>query len=582
MRHHGLTLIASVFLIAALWLGRAFVVPLLLAGLGAFVLAPVVSVFERRLRFPRALATAAALLLAFAFIAGTATLLVSQVAEVVATLPKYEKNFKSKLRGVQDVQKKIAEASNNVEEIEADLESMAKEGAEPDDGDKAASAGEGKAPKPVPVEVVAPSAPPVQRLLDRFGSPLLGLLLPAIIIVIFVPFLLMARGQLRERALQLLSRERIYLTRRAIDEATGRVSDFLLATIFVNLAYGVPLGLALWAVGMPNPLLWGLAGTVLRFIPYIGPWIAALMPLAVSVAVFESWTPTLIVLGIIVTLEFLTSNFLEPWIYGRRTGLSALAVLVAALFWSWLWGPVGLFLAVPLTLCAAVIGRYVPPLAWLHILLSADDQPPPHTRLYQSLLILDWEGAERRVCETRDDLGTLQLVDHELLPTLRCAEAEHEAGAVDDTRLSLMLGEFERLLPMAVGLDRSQATIDWNADLAARAAADASPVDRAHARLVTALDMAERYARKTPDGTRLAPVEVCRQAAHAPPQGVEQADSVAPGGVAARWQREPLMRSSEEAGQPDPVVDSLASLRLLRATARQEQAASGTPLATGP
>jgi predicted PurR-regulated permease PerM len=198
--------------------------------------------------------------------------------------------------------------------------------------------------------------------------------------------MLLQREDLRGRLIRLIGQGRISTTTRAMDDAGARVSRYLLMQLVVNVAYGVPVAVGLSFIGVPNAILWGAFATILRFIPYVGPWIAAAFPITLSLAVSPGWMMPLLTIGLFVVLELLSNNVMEPWLYGSSTGVSPIALIVAAVFWTWLWGPVGLVLATPLTVCLVVMGRHVPRLSFLSVLLSDEDALTPAQDCYHRLL----------------------------------------------------------------------------------------------------------------------------------------------------------------------------------------------------
>ena len=231
-----------------------------------------------------------------------------------------------------------------------------------------------------------PTANPLQ-LLQVILSPLLGPLGTAGLVILLVIFMLLKREDLRSRLIRLIGQGRISATTRAMEDAGQRVSRYLLMQFLVNVTFGIAVAVGLFFIGMPNAILWGAFATVLRFIPYIGPWIAAAFPIILSLAVSPTWMMPLLTLGIFVSLELICSNVVEPWLYGSSTGVSSIALIVAAVFWTWLWGPIGLLLSTPLTVCLVVIGRHVPRLAFFSILLSDEQALTPAEECYHRLLV---------------------------------------------------------------------------------------------------------------------------------------------------------------------------------------------------
>jgi hypothetical protein len=257
---------------------------------------------------------------------------------------------------------------------------------------------------------------------------------------------LLQREDLRDRFIRLIGASQINLTTKALDEAAQRVSRYLLAQLIVNVTYGIPIGIGLYFIGIPNAILWGLFATILRFVPYIGPWLAASFPLFLSLAVGTTWTAPIETLALFVVIELISNNVVEPWLYGASTGLSPMAVIVSAVFWTWIWGGIGLILATPLTVCLAVLGKHLPSFAWLDVLLG--DKPPIATgdRLYQRLLANDEEEAVTIVEEYVAANSLAAAYDVVVLHALRQAESDCRADILDETRRRQIYGMLRRIL----------------------------------------------------------------------------------------------------------------------------------------
>jgi predicted PurR-regulated permease PerM len=229
-----------------------------------------------------------------------------------------------------------------------------------------------------------------------FGT-LLEVLGTAGVVVVLVVFFLFRREDLRDRFIHLVGKGRLTVTTQMLEDAAARVSRYLSILFLLNVTFGFSIGLGLYLIGIPNPILWGILAAAFRFIPYVGPWIAAVMPIALSLAISTGWVAPILTVSLFVVLELINNNFLEPWLYGRNTGVSAVAVMLAAIFWTWLWGPVGLLLATPLTVCVLVVGKHIPQFAFLDILLGTDPVFEPKMRVYQRLLAGDQEAGCRIV-----------------------------------------------------------------------------------------------------------------------------------------------------------------------------------------
>jgi hypothetical protein len=263
---------------------------------------------------------------------------------------------------------------------------------------------------------------------------LLSTALTASIVVVFVIFMLLEQEDLRNRVLRIAGTRRMRVTTEVLDDAAHRVSRYLLAQLTINLGYGVLVGLGLFFLGVPNPLLWGMASALLRYIPYLGIWIAAVMSAAVAFAVEPGWVKVPSVFGLFLGIDLLMYNFAEPLLYGSSTGVSALAILVAAVFWTWLWGPVGLLLSTPLTVCVVVIGRHAPNLSFLQVLLSDEPILPPHSCFYQRMLAMDLDEATEIAEEFLKSHPLEDLYDLVMIPALSMAEEERHGGRLAPAR----------------------------------------------------------------------------------------------------------------------------------------------------
>ena len=255
-------------------------------------------------------------------------------------------------------------------------------------------------------------------------------------VVIFVIFILLYREDLRDRIIRLVSSGDLQRTTEAMSQAGQRVSRYLLMQLVVNTTYGVPIGVGLYFIGVPNPVLWGLLATILRFIPYAGPMIGAAFPVALSFAVDPGWTMPLMTIGLFLGIELIVGNAIEPWLYGASTGISAIAILIAAVFWTWLWGPIGLLLSTPLTVCLVVIGRFVPQLRFLDVMLGDRPVLPPSARFYQRLLAKDPDEAAEITEEFIEEHSLEDLYDDLILPALVLAENDRQRGSLTPDHLS--------------------------------------------------------------------------------------------------------------------------------------------------
>ena len=288
-------------------------------------------------------------------------------------------------------------------------------------------------PPPLPVEVVEPALKPLQLVRTILG-PLIEPLATGGIIIVVVIFMLLKREDLRDRFIRLVGAGDLNRTTEALQDAGARVGRYLLMQLVVNVTYAIPLGTALWIIGVPNAPLWGLLALILRFVPYIGPIIASIFPLALALAVDPGWTMVLWTAAIFIVLELVSNNLIEPWLYGSRTGLSSIAIIVAAIFWTWLWGPLGLLLSTPLTVCLVVLGRHVPQFQFLDVLLGNEPVLEPHQQLYQRLLSGDPDEATRRAEEYLKGDHLVAFYENIAIPALQLGELDRASGAMGSIR----------------------------------------------------------------------------------------------------------------------------------------------------
>lgn len=417
------TLAGLVLVIACLYWAKEVLVPVALAILLTFLLAPLVTLLERR-RVPRVLAVVVIYVLALGILGGVGTMLVTQVMSLGGELPSYKDNIKDKLSdlrllgrssGLDPVTDTVTRAAGEVEREAAERDKPA----------------EAKPPKPTPVVVQPGTSAGVLRLPAALG-PWLEPLTRAGLVALLVPFMLLNRLELRNRMVRLVGFSRLAVTTRALDEAGERVTRYLLTQSLVNATFGALVGLGLWIIGVPYALLFGFLGGALRFIPYVGIWIGAGLPVAVSMAVFPGWWKALLVIGLFAILELFTSAVLEVLLYARSAGVSEVGLLVAIAFWAWLWGPIGLLLATPLTVCLVVFAKYVPELEFIWIVMGDAPVVSTDVLVYQRLLAEDQDEVSDIVEKYTAEHSREQLYDEVLLPVLFHAARDRARGRVDD------------------------------------------------------------------------------------------------------------------------------------------------------
>ena len=376
------TLLFVATVVTILYLARVVLIPMALAVLFAFLLAPLV-LRLRHIGLGRALSVTivviSSLFLVFVITAGVTT----QLAELAQRLPEYQQNVDAKLESVRNSGGVlVTRVIKLVRDINEQLLPPTQGTTEPlPNGEK-----------PVAVEIRRVPFYPIEAMQHILG-PVLNVALMASIVVVFVIFILLQREDLRDRLLRLAGESRLQLATQVLDDAALRVSRYLVAQLVINVSFGILAGIGLYFVGVPDPFLWGALAALLRYIPYLGIWIAGALPIAVVFAVDPGWIKIPAIILLYFCIDLLMYNIVEPLLYGTSTGISPIAILVAAVFWTWLWGPVGLLLATPLTVCVVVIGRYVPNFEFLSVLLSDERVLPVHMRFYQRLLALDLEEA---------------------------------------------------------------------------------------------------------------------------------------------------------------------------------------------
>ena len=428
------TMVAFVLVTGILYFGRDVLVPLALSVLLTFLLAPGVRWLERR-RFPRALATTVMVGLACCVIAGLVWITVAQFLNFAASLPEYKNNIQGKISLLRsDPEGSLSKARQTLDEIGTEIAKQdAAAAATPAPRAQRSSRLPAPGDRPVPVTIEAKQLTPFE-LMREVITPLIVPLTVAGAVILFTFIMLLQREDLRDRMIRLVGHGQLNVTTQVFEEAANRVSRYLRVQLIVNVSYGLPVGIALYLIGIPNAALWGVLATALRFIPYLGAWIAAALPIALAFAISDDWSLVVWTVAVFVVLELISNNVIEPWAYGASTGLSALAVIVAAIFWTWLWGAVGLLLAVPLTVCLVVVGRYIPQFSFLSIMLG--DQPvlSLQDRIYQRLLARDQEEAAELAEQYLGEKGLEALYEDVLIPVLELAERDRHSDALSEER----------------------------------------------------------------------------------------------------------------------------------------------------
>ena len=406
---------------------KVLLIPLAFALTLSFILVPGVSRLEKR-GVPRLVAIAVACCLLGAGLLGGVYVLSNQILNVAQTLPGYRTNIERRIQSLHsDTEVSLEAAAGVIEEMTGAL--VRESASSPDN--------------PIPVRLVGQKSDQLRSTADL----ILRTLQPVGevgIVLIFTIYMLLRREELRHRLLLLAGMGNLNMMMHALEDATDRISQYLVTQIQINACYGLVFGIGLYSFHIPDATLWGVIAGILRIIPFVGTLMGMMFPFILAIAVSSSWWPPLLVLGLFLTLEVVTANIVEPWLFSERTGISSLALLSSAIFWSILWGWPGLVLSTPLTVCLVVVGRHVPQLSFLHSLLGTTAKLSPAAHMYERLLALDqteaWLIAERFL----EGKPLVKLYDSVLIPMLTLAEEDRHKGALDATHanfLFLSLGE---------------------------------------------------------------------------------------------------------------------------------------------
>ncbi|MCK1382737.1 AI-2E family transporter [Bradyrhizobium sp. 21] len=430
------TAILAVIIVAMLYFGREIFVPVALAILLSFVLAPAVLILQR-IHVPRGLAVVSVALLAFAFIFAMGSLLATQLTQLAGDLPRYQSTISEKIQAFRDTRAgrgTLERASDMLKDLSKEIDRPKESGSARGPNSMVGPSTSGS-PVPVPVEVRLPDPGALENLRTLI-SPLVHPLATTGIIIIFVIFILLQREDLRNRLIRLAGSYDLQRTTAALDDAARRLSRLFLTQLILNSAFGVVIGLGLWVIGTPSAIVWGILATVLRFVPYIGAVIAAAFPLALAVAVDPGWTMLLWTLALFLTVEPIVGHVIEPMVYGHSTGLSPVAVVAAATFWTALWGPIGLVLATPLTVCLVVLGRHVERLEFLDVMFGDRPALSPPEIFYQRMLAGDPAEAAEKAEQFLKERSLASYYDEVALKGLQLAQIDAARGALDPERLT--------------------------------------------------------------------------------------------------------------------------------------------------
>lgn len=436
----GVWVITTITVVAALHLGRDVFLPLAIAMLITFALSPLVTRL-RTLGLPMIAAVLAAVSLAFVVIGAFAYIVAGQVGELAQQLPTFQGNIVTKLQVLQDTGSEnglVARLSRMVADINAQIAEVV-----PVTGAAAVADG------PLAVEVIEKRS--VFETLRDLVLPLVSPVATAGLVIVVVIFMLLERDELRDRFIRLVGANDINRTTQVIEDAGSKVGSYLLIQLLVNVIYAVPIGVGLVLIGVPNAVLWGMLTLVLRFLPYIGPVLAAIFPIFLAFAVSPDWSMVLWTGALFLAVEMVSSNVIEPWLYGSRTGVSPLAIIISAIFWTWVWGPLGLVLATPMTVCLVVVGRYIPQFAVFDVLFGDKPVLAPHSRFYQRLLVGDTLESTLRAEEVLEEETIADFHSEVGIPAMLLAQGDYARGVLSQDQLTrfadsadLVLAELEQ------------------------------------------------------------------------------------------------------------------------------------------
>ena len=429
------SLIIAAVVIAGLYFAREVLLPLALAILLSFVLTPLLLLL-RKIKVPRVLAVAVVVTVAFGIIFALGWLLSKQMTQLATDLPSYQRVLSEKigtLRQSAGPSSSMEKAADAIKGLEQELAEPAQKGV----ADPGPSPGVEKkaAPKPVPVEITEAQPRPF-KILQVIAGTVLPPLATAGIVILFVIFILMQREDLRDRLIRLIGVSDMQRASATMNDAATRLSRYFLRQVMINATFGTFIALGLWAIGVPSPVAWGILAMLTRFVPYVGSFIAAGPPMLLAAVIEPGWTTVFLTGGLFLGSEMIMGQVVEPLVYGHGTGLSPIAVILSTVFWTWLWGPLGLLLATPLTVCVVVLGRHVEGLNFLEILLGDGPALTPAQRFYQRALTGDSaEATYQAELSLKEGRPLLSYLDDVALGGLKLAQRDAERGSLDPEHL---------------------------------------------------------------------------------------------------------------------------------------------------
>ncbi|HET9960233.1 MAG TPA: AI-2E family transporter [Polyangiaceae bacterium] len=434
-----------VLVVAILALGQPVLVPVALAFYLAFVLTPPVDALER-IGVPRGLSVTSVVAAALAAVAVFGTVLISQAADLGRQMQRYSAQMSEKLTRVRSDRFGVVEdLTKAINQLGKSLDPQVI-----------------RAEDVTPVQVVSGGFSTFERLEHALG-PLLRPVGISVLVIVMAIFVLGHREDLRGRLIQLMGTQNVTVTTRTMAEAVKRVGHLLLTQAYINVGFGVVIAGGLYFIGVPYALLWGVLAGVLRFVPLLGAVIATLLPSLAAFAIFPGWREVLLTIGLFLVVDTLVANFLEPMVLGKRTGVSALALLISALFWTWLWGPLGLVLATPLTVCAAVVGRHVPQLSFLSVALGDEPVLNAEVEFYQRTLAKASKDAYRLVRRRALATSLPDTFDELFLPALGLMVSEQNLQGLAQGTSERLVRDINDIVDRLVADEGLKAALATNA-----------------------------------------------------------------------------------------------------------------------
>jgi len=437
----SVSVLTGVTIVAALYFARDVLIPVALAVLISFVLAPMAHAL-RRIGVPRVPAVIAVAVLSFGAILGVGALGTTQISQLAENLPEYQQHIRDKIRALR-----VSTTGNGtVSRASTVIDNIGKEIS----GSNPPAAGPSPAPQvrdaaPIAVEI-RPSDANALKVASEYLMAIFSPVASTFLVILFVIFFLLQQEDLRDRVIKLLGTHELHRTTEAMQDAAAGLSRYFLLQTILNALSGLVIGLGLWAIGVPSPLLWGIFTMLMRFVPYIGSIIAGVVPVALAAAVDPGWSMVISTAALFVVGEGVMGQIIEPFAYGRQTGLSPLAIMIAATFWTWVWGPIGLILATPLTMCLVILGQYTKSLEFLRVLLGDQPALTPPESFYQRLIAGD---PAEIVDQAERQLRNVKLIDYYdavALPGLVLAQLDASSGELSPERQTLLVDGVAELI----------------------------------------------------------------------------------------------------------------------------------------